>query len=137
MYRAITLLIVVVWLMLSGFINYAHYLQKQIDRTLSCVKDETSQIEHYYDVNLAGEKTLLLSAVPEIQKEEIWNTSSLKNEMIEFFPNFIKMSTLVNERVVDNGLFKEKLLTKIRNTEERYIGGVITGQSAKKTLSSF
>ena len=137
MNRAIPFLIIVVLLMISGFINYADSLQKEINASTQYLTRETSISEHYYDVNLIGEKTLLLSELPEIEKKEIWDDSSLKKEMMGLFPNFIKMSQFVKGRVIDNGLFKEKLLTNIKNTEEQYIGGVITGQRAKETLSRF
>ncbi|MBU1667602.1 hypothetical protein KKC13_04230 [bacterium] len=137
MNRAIILLSIVVLLMISGFMNYANYLQTEFTASLKCNTIEKSKSESYYDINLVGEKTLLLSELAEDEKKEIWNASSLKYEMIDFFPNFIKMSTFVNDRVIDNGLFKEKLLANIKNTEEQFIGGKITGQSAKETLSTF
>ncbi|NEW60364.1 hypothetical protein GSY74_03640 [Sulfurovum sp. bin170] len=38
------------------------------------------------------------------------------------------------ERVIDDGNFKKKLLKKIETIEEKYIGGVVTGQSAKAAV---
>lgn len=137
MNRAISLLIIVVLLMISGFMNYADYLQQKIDNSMKLSKIEKFKSEKYCIVNLEGEKILLLSEFSEAEKKEIWNESILKHEMMTFFPNFIKMTLFVNRQVVDNGLFKEELLTNIKHTEEQYIGGVITGQSAKETLSTF
>lgn len=137
MNRAISLLIIVVLLMISGFMNYADYLQQKIDNSMKLSQVEKSKSEIYYDINVFGEKILLLSSLSEAEKKEIWNASVFKNEMMDFFPNFIQMSTFVNRQVIDNGLFKEALLNNIKNTEEQYIGGRITGQSAIETLSTF
>ena len=137
MNRAIIVLSIVVLLMISGFTHYANYLENELTASCKYTKTEKSKSESYYDINVAGEKTLILNKLSEDEKKEIWNASILKDEMINFFPNFIKMNTFVNNRVIDNGLFKEELLVKIKNTEEQFIGGAITGQSAKETLSTF
>jgi hypothetical protein len=39
--------------------------------------------------------------------------------------------------MIDDSDFKKKLLDKIDSTEEKYIGGILTGQRAKATLSSY
>lgn len=137
MYRALVLLTVVVTFMIVGFMNYADYLEKQLDTLPQCIEVKDFKSEPYYHLNIKGEKTLLLTTLPEVEKKEIWNASTLKEDMMNFFPNFMKMSTFVNDRVVDDGLFKKRLLAIIKNTEEEYIAGVINGQSAKETLSMF
>jgi len=137
MNRAIIVLSIVVLLMILGFTHYANYLENELTASYKQTKIEKSKSESYYDINFVGEKTLLLNELSEDEKKEVWNASTLKDEMVDFFPNFIKMSRFVNNRVIDNGLFKKKLLTKIKNTEEQFIVGAITGQSAKETLSTF
>ena len=57
--------------------------------------------------------------------------------MLNFFPRFSEMRYFVENHIEDDGNFKEKLLEHIDSVELTYIGGSMTGQSAKATLSKF
>ncbi len=129
--------VIALFFILSGLMNFINGLHDEVDTRSSYPTNKKSTSEDYYAINVVGEKTLLLSDLSESKKINVWNTSALKIEMMDFFPDFLAMSELVEERVIDDGDFKQKLLKKIETTEEKYIGGVITGQSAKATLSSF
>jgi len=128
---------IALFFILSGLMNFINGLHDEVDTRSSYSTNKKSISEDYYGTDVVGEKTLLLSGLSESKKIDVWNTSTLKVEMMGLFPDFSRMSELVEERVVDDGNFKKKLLKKIETTEEKYIGGVMTGQSAKATLSSF
>ena len=70
------------------------------------------------------------------KKKLLWSSSSIKAEMLELFPDFIKMRTFIEENIEDDA-FKKELLRKIDDVELKYIGGSMDTQSAKSALSKF
>lgn len=77
----------------------------------------------YVSSNVANENILVLLKVKEERKEKIWSQSFLKDEMLKEFPKFQNMRELVEDRLIDNGKFKEELLEKIKVNENRFIAG--------------
>ena len=128
---------IILFFIISGLINFVNVLHDEVDKPKNYQHREENKNEFYSDVNVIGEQTIRLSGLSESKKKLVWNDSALKSEMLEFFPNFTGMKEFVLDRVVDDGDFKEKLLVKIDKVEEQYIGGAMTGQSVKSTLSSF
>ncbi len=130
--------VIALFFILSGLTNFINDLQDEVDKPNSYSKKTTElNSENYYNTNVIGEQTILLSTLSESKKRKLWNESNLKNEMMEFFPDFSLMYEFVEERMLDDSNFKKNLLNKIKSTEEEYISGILTGQRAKATLSSY
>jgi len=130
--------IIALFFILSGLTNFISDLQDEVDQPSTySSKNIQSKDENYYSENVVGEKTILLNGLQESKKKELWANSSLRTEMMEFFPDFSLMHEFVEERMVDDSSFKKKLLEKIDVTEEQYISGVLSGQRAKATLSTY
>jgi len=129
--------IIALFFILSGLTNFVNDLHDEVDHPSSYNKSKQLNNEDYYDTNVVGEETIQLSGLSVAQKRELWNSSSLKSEMMSFFPDFSLMHEFVEERIIDDSNFKKKLLDKINSTEEEYIGGTLTGQRAKVALSSY
>jgi len=129
--------IIALFFILSGLTNFINDLHDEVDHPSSYDKAKQLNNEDYYDTNVVGEDTILLSRLSVAKKRELWNSSTLKIEMMNFFPNFSLMHEFVEERMIDDSNFKKKLLDKIDSTEEEYIGGILTGQRAKVALSSY
>jgi hypothetical protein len=129
--------IIALFFILSGLVNFINDLQDEVDQPKSYDKSTQLKNEDYYNFNVVGEQTILLSGLSKSKKRELWNSSNLKNEMMNFFPDFSLMHEFVEERIIDDSDFKQKLLDKINSVEEEYIGGTLTGQRAKATLSSY
>lgn len=129
---------VALFFIISGLINFINGLEDEVDQPSRYSKTTTSSYnEKYYGTNVVGEETLLLDGVSITQKRVIWNTSTLKNEMMEFFPNFSLMHEFIEDRMIDDSSFKKKLLDKIESAEEGYVGGTLTGEKAKAFISSY
>jgi len=128
--------VIALFFILSGLMNFVNDLHDDVDIKSNYSSQET-KAENYYDINVVGEQTIVLSGLSKSKKREVWNKSILKIEMMDFFPNFSLMSEFVEERMIDDSDFKKKLLEKIESTEEKYISGVVTGQRAKVALSSY
>ena len=127
---------IILFFILSGLVNFVNDLHDDVDSKSNYSSQETNA-ENYYDINVVGEQTIVLSGLSKSKKREVWNRSTLKTEMMDFFPNFSLMSEFVEERMIDDSDFKKKLLEKIESTEEKYISGVVTGERAKVALSSY
>ena len=127
---------IILFFILSGLMNFVNDLHDDVD-SKSNYSSQKTNAENYYDINVLGEQTIVLSGLSKSKKREVWNRSTLKTEMMDFFPNFSLMSEFVEERMIDDSDFKKKLLEKIESTEEKYISGVVTGERAKVALSSY
>jgi len=126
---------IILFFIISGLITFVNDLHDEVDVSYGSTRSENNT--KYKSINMYGEITLVLTDVDKLKKREVWKNSFLNREMLELFPNFTDMKTLVENRLVDDGLFKEELLQKIVDTEDRYIGGLETGQSARTSLSKF
>jgi len=129
--------IIALFFILSGLINFINDIQNEVDEPSRYSRTEQLENKNYYNINVVGEETILLSTLSESKKRELWNASNLKVEMMNFFPDFSLMHDFVEERMIDESDFKKKLLNKIESIEEKYISGTLTGQRAKAALSSY
>ena len=138
MNKTLIVVAIALFFIIYALINFVNVLHDDIDVKHGFQRTDTSSKQNSsYSVNSIGDEILLLNDFSESQKKNIWMNSSLKIEMLDFFPDFTSMKVLVEERVMDDGIFKSKLLEHLSNTEIQYIGGVMDGQSAKAALSGF
>ena len=129
---------VIIFFIISGLITSINKLHDEVDASPKYGSSERiADYNKLQSVNIYGEIILKFTEVKESQKRKIWNESFLNQEMLELFPNFTDMKQIVENRLVDDGLFKKELLEKLDTIEDRYIGGLETSQSAKAALSSF
>lgn len=129
---------IVIFLIISWLIGFIDDLNKDVathirSREDNIVITKTSNMT----VNSNGEDVLLLSNMNETQKKSVWNSSEIKAETLELFPDFSEMKVFVDEHIEDDGAFKSKLLKKIEEVEFGYIGGELTMVSAKAKFMNF
>ena len=127
---------IALFFIVSGLINFIGGLEDDVNIKSNYTNKEFKH-KNYYGVDVLGEQTILLNGLSYSKKIELWNESPLKVEMLKLFPNFSLMHEFVENRIIDDSDFKKKLLDKIDKIKEEYIGGMITGQRAKATLSSY
>ena len=125
--------LIVFWLI--GFVNTLHD-EVDVSHKLS-EKRVVSEEQSYMTVDIHGNEVLSLCKLSLKGKKNLWNSSSTKVEMLELFPHFIEMKTFVEERIADDGNFKELFLSHIEDIELEYIGGSLSGAKAKASLSDF
>ncbi len=99
-------------------------------------KVQTTQYSTYYSLDDMGNTILILKDIPPEKKIIIWQNSSLKNEMLIEFPNISTMSEFVNHRVVDNGEFKQKLISYMEYIQGKYLSGDITQDEFKEAIKN-
>jgi len=132
-FAGIVIFVIVSWL--TGFVNT---LNEDVDvnygfQEKAFVTGEKSNTL----VNSQGDEVLLLSKLSLQEKKNRWTNSILKNDMLALFPQFSEMRYFVENHIEDDGAFKQELLEHINSVELEYIGGSLTGQSAKASLSKF
>ena len=133
LFFGIVLFLIISWLV--GFVNELHD-----DVDVSYGFNEKAVVNgdrKGYRLDSNGDEVLELSTFSLKEKRRLWNQSSLKEEMIELFPNFSEIKYFIESRIEDDGIFKDKLLSHVESVQERYIGGGMTGAKAKSMLSSF
>ena len=88
------------------------------------------------NIDSTGNTILVLNDISKEQKIIMWQNSSLKNEMMREFPNISTMSKFINNRVIDNGEFKQKLIDYMENIQGQYLSGDITQEEFRKALEN-
>ena len=128
---------VILFFIISVLIDFVNGLHDDVGVKHKFGEKQIDNIDaEYYKVDVVGDKILILDGLTNSKKGEVWQRSEFRVEMLAYFPDFDKMSYLVNEKVVDSGQFKKDLLNKIESIKEQYISGEITKQSAEATLSN-
>lgn len=123
--------LIVFWLI--GFVNSLND-EMEVNHKLS---DDTSVLmQNNTGSTIYGGETLSFNNLSLKKKKLLWNSSSVKVEMLELFPDFMEMKTFIEENIEDD-IFKNDLLKKIDDVEFKYIGGSMNTQSAKSALSKF
>ena len=134
MNRTVILAGIMISLIVFWLIGFVNGLNEDIDVSHKIDKKASSSKSHM-TMNSFGDEVLLLSGLSMKEKKRLWNDSNLKLEMLELFPHFMEMKAFVEEYVEDDGTFKDELLRHMENIEFEYIGGSMSGEKAKASLS--
>ena len=132
-FAGVVIFIIVSWL--TGFVNELH---DDVDVSYgfhekAVLTGDTSN----YRVDVNGKKVLQLDTLSMQEKKNLWNASTLKEDMLVLFPDFSEIKYFINNQIEDDGLFKQELLEHVQHVEEDYIGGNISEERAKASLSKF
>lgn len=119
--------------LLTGFIDK---LQKEDDRLLSENKKQKQEDMQYYMKDAVNNPILVFKDIPEAQKIAIWKRSPLYQEMLGLFPDFSEMKAFVQDRIIIDDSFKQKLLKRIKEAEDGYFSGTMTDIQVKEHLDS-
>jgi len=116
------------------------FLFLEFDKLSSIHYFQKAPIEKSYcsneNIDSVGNIILILNDISKEQKIIMWQNSSLKDEMMREFPNISTMSKFINNRVIDNGEFKQKLIDYMENIQGQYLSGDITQEEFRKALEN-
>jgi len=129
---------VVIFLIVFWLIGFIDNLQDDVDVNYGF--NEKIAVEgssKNYTVNSSGNEVLLLHKLSLSEKKSLWNSSTLKENMIELFPDFQEIKYFIDNHIEDDGDFKSELLEHVKSVEVKYISGGLTGKKAKSMLSDF
>ena len=100
-------------------------------------EDEVYHQEHIYDKyqssDSIGRDVLDVTGAPAATQIAAWDSSLLKDEFLTLFPNFLAMSTFVEERVRGDVL-KNKLIQTVSSVEDDFFSGTMNTEQAKRKL---
>jgi len=109
-----------------------------MDKIASFENKETAENTNYtscYQFDESGNTILVLDSLPKEQKVMVWQSSSIKDEMMLEFPNIFKMSQVIKQRVEDNGTFKQNLIEYMEYIQGKYLAGKITQEEFRNSLN--
>ena len=116
-------------------INFVGDIQAEDD----AYSNSTYQKEHIYDkyktVDSIGQDILDVTGANAQIQLGAWNSSMLKDEFLDLFPNFSEMKNFINDRLRGK-ILQDKLTKKVNEIEDEFFSGGITAEDAKRELST-
>jgi len=95
--------------------------------------------EHKYDaykkVDSVGQDILDVTGANESTQLGAWNSSLLKDEFLDLFPDFTEMKNFIKDRLRGK-ILQAKLMKKVTGIEDKFFSGGITAEDAKRELST-
>ena len=95
--------------------------------------------EHIYDaykkVDSVGQDILDVTGADAKTQLGAWNSSLLKDEFLDLFPDFTEMKNFINDRIRGK-ILRDKLNKKVTEIEDKFFSGGITAEDAKRELST-
>ena len=120
-----------------GFIylitNFIGDIQESDENLRNSAYDQKHQFSQYYGKDSIGRDVLNLYGVDVQMQISAWNESKLREEYVEFFPDFSEMNKFVKERVNAKEL-SAKLAKQLTDIEDRFLVGTVSMEQAKIEL---
>ncbi|SFZ97320.1 hypothetical protein MNB_SV-5-249 [hydrothermal vent metagenome] len=102
-------------------------------------KNSGYQQEHIYDkyqtTDSVGQDILDVTGADVKTQLGAWNSSLLKDEFLDLFPDFTEMKNFINDRIRGK-ILQDKLTKKVTEIEDKFFSGGITAEDAKRGLST-
>jgi len=100
------------------------------------IKKKDNQYSSYYALNDSGENILLLTKISQKEKIKIWKNSTIKDEILDNFPNIEDISKDINRKIIDDNNFKERLIDYIEYIQGKYLSGEITQDEFREAIEN-
>lgn len=110
-------------------------IQKDDDRFVSSESKKKAQYRSFIVKDSIGQKMLDVTGQPPEVQIKAWNESSIKEELIELFPDFGAMKIFAKDRVRGEVVSK-KLLDQLDSVEGKFFSGTIDNEAAKRELQT-
>jgi hypothetical protein len=115
--------------------NFVGDIQKEDEVYQNKGYQEEHKYDQYQSVDSIGREILDLTGADAKTQITAWNASGLKQEFLEFFPDFGDMKRFVKERVRGD-ILQEKLINNINSIEGKFFSGSMNAEQAKHALDS-
>ncbi len=92
--------------------------------------------DRYTVKDALGEPTLDFSNASMKEAKVVWETSNIRQNMLNYFPKFDLMKEYINNRLLPSK-FRKALLNKIDQVQTDYLSGAINSAEALSQLKSF
>jgi len=109
------------------------FLEK-IDDSPKSTKHQEKKENIYMGTNSVGDPMLKVSSLSHEKQIEVWNSSPVKTDILNSFPNF-KIMRMTSKQAIDGDYLKNKVYSEIEYIEGEYVSGQINREKAIKRLS--
>jgi hypothetical protein len=116
--------------------NFVGDIQEEDEKFRNTGYEQKHQYDEYMSQDSIGRDILDLTGASPTMQMQVWNSSTLKGEMLADFPDFSLMKLFVKERVRGDA-FQQKLLQHIDDVELQYFSGKLDPENAKRALEDF
>ncbi len=110
-------------------------IQEEDEQYQNSEYNEARKYDKYKTVDSIGQSILDLTGADAKTQVAAWNSSQLKEEFLELFPDFSEMKLFVGDRVRGKVL-QDKLTSTVNQVEDKFFSGAMTAEEAKRTLGS-
>jgi len=115
--------------------NFIGGIQEEDERYRNNAYNEKHRYSKYQEVDSVGRPVLNLIGVDAKIQIGAWNSSTLKDEYMNEFPDFSAMKAFIKERIKGDVL-KAKIRKNIDDVEGKYLSGTMSADQAKQALDS-
>jgi hypothetical protein len=119
-----------------GFFYFVINVVKETDTDTEKIHSTSYQQEQYakyHKTDSIGQDILDVTLADPATQLKVWNSSALKAELLDIFPDFDTMKGFVQNRVRGEPLVR-KLTQKINEVEDKFFSGTINSEQAKQAL---
>ncbi|RUM71303.1 MAG: hypothetical protein DSZ07_00735 [Sulfurovum sp.] len=134
MYKRIIFVGVIAFAIVSLVTIIVNELTRKVDVSYGFHEKELMRGDNNYIIDVNGKEVLQFQTLSMQEKKNLWNNSTLKDDMLTLFPNFSEIKYLIKNQIEDDGLFKQELLNYIDSVREEYISGRLSSKQAKASL---
>ncbi|MDD2450656.1 hypothetical protein [Sulfurovum sp.] len=113
--------------------NFVSTLQEEDELLQSSAYQKKHSFDQFMKTDSIGQNILDVEGESAEVQVSAWNQSKLKDELIEYFPDFDTMKLFAKERVRGE-ILRTRLYEHIDNVEKRFFSGEIDAEKAKKEL---
>ncbi len=121
-----------------GFLYFVTHFIGGLEEDTPYANNEYKQ-EHKYDayktVDSVGQDILDVTGADAKTQLGAWNSSLLKDEFLDLFPDFTEMKNFINDRIRGK-ILQDKLIEKVTEIEDKFFSGGITAEDAKRELGT-
>jgi hypothetical protein len=119
-----------------GFFYFVINVVKETETDTEKIHSTSYQQEQYakyHKTDSIGQDILDVTLADPSTQLKVWNSSALKAELLDIFPDFDTMKGFVQNRVRGEPLVR-KLTQKINEVEDKFFSGTINSEQAKQAL---
>ncbi len=104
--------------------------------TTMIINSQSYATSKYNALDVVGNDILIFDKISDDDKLAIWLNSPLNEEMLSYSPNMQIMEDFFNDRVEDNGKFKNSFINYMREAHDEYVGTLITKEEFDEKISN-
>ncbi len=112
------------------------YDTSETQNTTMIINSQSYSTRKYNALDIVGNDILIFDKITDKEKLAIWLNSPLSKEMLTYSPNIQIMEDFFNDRVEDNGRFKNSFINYMREAHDEYVGTLITKEEFDEKIST-